>query len=78
MGNFSQRKSEDFEKFNIFKAMVENETNQKIKCLILDNGGEFTSNEFNEFGEIHGVKRQFSAAKSPQQNGVVERKNRIV
>ena len=58
--------------------MVENETNQKIKCLRSDNGGEFTSTEFNEFCETHGIKRQFSAAKTPPQNGVVEMKNRIV
>ena len=50
----------------------------KIKCLRTDNGGEFTSNEFNDVCESHGIKRQFSAAKSPQQNGVVERKNRTV
>ena len=58
--------------------MAENESGMKIKCLRLDNGGKFTSNEFNEFCEDHGIKRQFSAAKTPQQNGVVERKNRIV
>ena len=50
----------------------------KIKCLRSDNGGEFTSNEFNEFCEIHAIKRQFSAAKTPQQNDLVERKNRTV
>ena len=50
----------------------------KIKCLRSGNGGEFTSNEFNEFCEDHGIKRQFSAVKTPQQNGVVERKNRRV
>ena len=75
---FLKEKSEAFENFKIFKAMVENETNQKIKCLRSANTREFTSNEFNEFCEIHGIKRQFSAAKTPQQNGVVERKNRTV
>ena len=58
--------------------MVENETNQKIKCLRSDNGGEFTSNEFNEFCEIHGIKIKNLATKTPQQNGVVERKNRTI
>ena len=46
--------------------MVENESGMKIKCLRSDNGGEFTSNEFNEFFEGHGIKRKFSAAKTPQ------------
>ena len=50
----------------------------KIKCLRSDNGGEFNSNEFDEFCEKHVIKRQFSTTKTPQQNGVVERKNRTV
>jgi transposase InsO family protein len=58
--------------------MVENETNLKIKFLRLDNGGEFNSNEFKDFYEELGIKTQFSIARTPQQNGVVERKNIIV
>ena len=46
---FLKEKSKAFEKFEIFKAKVENETNLKIKFLRSDNGGKFTSNEFNEF-----------------------------
>ena len=72
---FLKEKSESFEKFKIFKAMVENETYMKIKCLRSENGGVFTSNEFIEFCEIHG---QFSAAKTPQKNGFVERKNKTI
>jgi transposase InsO family protein len=47
----------------------------KIKCLRSNNGGEFTSNVFVEFCESHGIKRQYEAVITPQQNGVVERKN---
>ena len=65
-------------KFKSFKALVENEENIKIKCIRSDNGGEFISNEFNKFCETHGIKRNFSAAKTPQQNGVVERKKGII
>jgi transposase InsO family protein len=36
---------------------------------------EFTSKEFMDYYSNHGIKRQFSVAKTPQQNGVVERKN---
>jgi transposase InsO family protein len=43
-----------------------------------DNGGEFTSKELINLCEDCGIKRQFSAPDTPQQNGVVERKNRIV
>ena len=58
--------------------MVENEMDSRIKCLRSDNGGEFTSKEFMDYCSNHGIKRQFSVARTPQQNGVVERKNKIV
>jgi transposase InsO family protein len=58
--------------------MVENEMDSKIKCLRSDNGGEFTSKEFMDYCNSHGIKRQFSVVRTPQHNGVVERKNRIV
>ena len=53
-------------KFKSLKSLVENEANMKIKFLRPYNGGEFTSNEFNEFCKIHGIKRQFSTIKTPQ------------
>jgi transposase InsO family protein len=52
--------------------MVENEMDSKIKCLRSNNGGEFTLKEFMEYYNSHGIKRQFSIARTPQQNGVVE------
>jgi hypothetical protein len=73
-----KHKFKAFEKFKIFKAQVENEMDLKIKCLRSDRGGEFTSDEFNSYCEKHGIKRQFSIARTPQQNGVVERMNKIV
>jgi hypothetical protein len=75
---FLKNKSEAFENFKVYKEMVENEMDSKIKCLRSDNGGEFTSKEFMDYCSRHGIKRQFSIARTPQQNGVVERKNRIV
>ena len=38
-----------FGKFKEFKALVENLSERKIKTLALDNGGEYTSNEFGKF-----------------------------
>ena len=52
--------------------MVENETYLKIKTLRSENGGEFTSNEFWNYSEEHGINRQFLETRIPQQNGVVE------
>ena len=63
---FLKEKLESFMKFKAFKALVENQANRKIKCLRLDNGRDFTSNEFNEFCELHGIKWQFSTVKIPQ------------
>jgi hypothetical protein len=49
--------------------MVENEMDSRIKFLRSDNGGEFTSKEFMDYYNSHGIKRQFS---------IVERKNRTI
>jgi transposase InsO family protein len=75
---FLKNKSESFENFKIYKEMVENEMDSRIKCLRYDNGGEFTSKEFMDYCNSHGIKRQFFVARTPQQNGVVERKNMTV
>jgi transposase InsO family protein len=58
--------------------MVENEMDSRIKCLRSDNGGEFNSKEFMDYCSSHGIKRQFSIARTSQQNGIVERKNKTV
>jgi transposase InsO family protein len=58
--------------------MVKNEIDSRIKCLRSDNGGEFTSKEFMDYCNNRGIKRQFSIARTPQQNGVVEKKNKTV
>jgi transposase InsO family protein len=54
---FLRNKSEAFENFKVYKEMVENEMDSKIKCLRSDNGGEFTSKEFMDYRSIHGIKR---------------------
>jgi transposase InsO family protein len=75
---FLKNKSEAFENLKIYKEMVENEMDSKIKCLRSDNGGEFTSKEIMDYCNNHGIKKQFFVAMTPQQNEVVERKNMIV
>ena len=45
---FMKNKDEVFNKFNESKALIEKHTEKKIKTFQLDNGGEFTSNEFKE------------------------------
>eukprot|EP00253_Pinus_taeda_P008682 PITA_08682 len=75
---FPKHKYKVFKKFKAFKALAENESDRKIKCLRSDRGGEFTSDEFFDFSEEHGIRRKFSTARTPQQNRVVERMNIIV
>jgi transposase InsO family protein len=75
---FFRNKSEAFENFKVYKEMVENEMDSKIKCLRSDNGEEFTSKEFMDYYNRHGIKNKFSIARTPQQNEVVERKNMTV
>ncbi|GJU66721.1 ribonuclease H-like domain-containing protein [Tanacetum coccineum] len=43
-----------------------------------DNGTEFKNSEMNQLCEMKGIKREFCVAKTPQQNGVAERKNRTL
>ncbi|GKB72682.1 retrovirus-related pol polyprotein from transposon TNT 1-94 [Tanacetum coccineum] len=74
--HLNQRRSKAFEAFKKFKAMVEKEKGLKIKSMRLDSGGEFLSKEFNKFCEDN--RRFLTAPYSPQQNGVVERKNRTI
>lgn len=61
-----------------FKAEAENFTEHKIKTLRSDRGGEFLSSQFAEVCEKAGIRRHLTAPYSPQQNGVVERRNRTV
>ena len=66
------------EVFENFKALVENLPEKRIKTLRSDNGGEFTSGEFNEYWKEVGIKREIIIPYNPQQNGVTERKNRSI
>jgi transposase InsO family protein len=51
---------------------------RKIKVLRADNEGEYTSNDFKDFYKEAGIKRELTISYNPQQNGVVERKNRFI
>nr|GEV90369.1 hypothetical protein [Tanacetum cinerariifolium] len=47
----------------------------KVKVIRCGNETEFKNREMNQFCEMKGIMRQFSVARTPQQNGVVERRN---
>eukprot|EP00253_Pinus_taeda_P006699 PITA_06699 len=73
-----QKKDKTFTKFCEFKALVEKESAKKIKALRSDNGGEYVSQEFNDFCAVEGIKRELTTPHNPHQNGVAERKNRTI
>jgi hypothetical protein len=76
--SFLKEKSEAFEKFKVFKALTENRTGKRLKAVKSDRGGEFSSWNFKELCDKHGIKREYTIPRTPQQNGVVERQNRSV
>ncbi|KAE8663053.1 hypothetical protein F3Y22_tig00113123pilonHSYRG00166 [Hibiscus syriacus] len=73
---FMKEKSDTFSKFKEFRDSAEGEVGKKICCLRTDNGGEYRSNEFSQYLRECRIRHQYTCANTPQQNGVVERKNR--
>ncbi|GJS13913.1 putative ribonuclease H-like domain-containing protein [Tanacetum coccineum] len=61
-----------------FIKLVENQLNKKVKVIRSDNGTEFKNRDLIEFCGSKGIKRDYSNARTPQQNGVAERKNRTL
>ncbi|GJR86782.1 ribonuclease H-like domain-containing protein [Tanacetum coccineum] len=61
-----------------FITGIENLVDHKVKVIRYDNGTKFKNREMNQFCKMKGILRQFSVAKTPQQNGVAERRNRTL
>ncbi|GJV92632.1 putative ribonuclease H-like domain-containing protein [Tanacetum coccineum] len=57
---------------------IENQINHRVKIIRCDNETEFKNKEMNQFCEMKGIKREFIVARTPQQNGVAERKNKTL
>ncbi|KAK2422442.1 hypothetical protein QL285_032975 [Trifolium repens] len=75
---FLSNKSDTLSAFKQFAKMIQNKLDLKIISIRSDHGGEFENNNFDKFCSKHGIEHNFSAPRTPQQNGVVERKNRIL
>ncbi|GKD01270.1 ribonuclease H-like domain-containing protein, partial [Tanacetum coccineum] len=60
------------------KRSIENLIDLRVKVIRYDNGTEFKNRVINQFFEMKGIKREFSVARTPQQNRVAERKNRTL
>ena len=72
---FLKSKDQTFDIFKMFKERVESKTRNKIRYLCIDCGGEYISTEFKKFYEDH---RELTQALTPQQNGMIERRNRTI
>ncbi|GJU90240.1 putative ribonuclease H-like domain-containing protein [Tanacetum coccineum] len=75
---FLRTKDETNEILKDFIRQIENQLNQKVKTIRCDNGTEFKNRDIIEFCGLKGIKREYSNARTPQQNGVAERKNRTL
>jgi transposase InsO family protein len=75
---FMQKKDQTFSKLCEFKELVEKESGKQVKALRSDNGGEYIFNEFKYLCIKERIRRELIAPHNPQQNGVVEKKNRMI
>ncbi|GJT17990.1 putative ribonuclease H-like domain-containing protein [Tanacetum coccineum] len=58
-----------------FIIEIENLVDKKVKIIRCDNRTEFKNSVINDFCAMKGIRREFSVARTPQQNGVAERRN---
>nr|GEX62077.1 hypothetical protein [Tanacetum cinerariifolium] len=61
-----------------FITAIENQINKKVKVNRCNNGSEFKNRDLDEFCGMKGIKKEYSNAKTSQQNKVTERKNRTL
>jgi transposase InsO family protein len=71
-------KSDAFDAAQHLFKKIQVEQNCQIMRIFSDHGREFENSKFEEFCLSYGIKQEFSSAITPQQNGVVERKNRVI
>jgi len=70
--------SDAFDATQLLFKKIQIEQNCQIMRIHSDHGREFENAKFEEFCLSYGIKQEFSSPITPQQNGVVERKNRVI
>ena len=75
---FLREKLETCEKLEILYKKLQNKKGAPIIKIRSDHGKKFENARFESFCTKNGIKREFSALKTPQQNEVVNRKNRVI
>ncbi|GJV73317.1 ribonuclease H-like domain-containing protein [Tanacetum coccineum] len=73
-----ERTDETYDMLHDLIVGLENRLRHKVKTIRCDHGTEFKNQLMNEFCAKKGIKREYSIARTPQQNGVAERKNRTL
>nr|GFB94963.1 putative ribonuclease H-like domain-containing protein [Tanacetum cinerariifolium] len=75
---FLASKDETAPVLKTFIISLENLLSLKVKVIRCDNGTEFKNSDLNQFCGLKVIKREFSVPRTPQQNGIAERKNRTL
>ncbi|GJX35736.1 putative ribonuclease H-like domain-containing protein [Tanacetum coccineum] len=75
---FLATKDETSELLKNFIKEIENLVDKKVKIIRCDNETEFKNKVMDDFYREKGIKREYSVARTPQQNGVAERRNRTL
>ncbi|THH14262.1 hypothetical protein EUX98_g9630, partial [Antrodiella citrinella] len=75
---YMREKSQAFACFKEFKAWAENHFERKMKVFRDDKGGEYMSNDMDQYLKEHGIRREHTVRATPQQNGMAERANRTM
>ncbi|GKB09114.1 putative ribonuclease H-like domain-containing protein [Tanacetum coccineum] len=75
---FLSSKDETSKILKNFIKEIENLMDKKVKIIRSDNGTEFKNKVMDDFWREKGIKREYSVARTPQQNGVAERRNRTL
>ena len=70
---FLKRKSDALQAFKHYVAWAETQLSRRVKAIRSDRGGEFLSAEFDKYLAEHGIERDLSVPRTPQQNGRAER-----
>ena len=78
MGFDDKNKDGALKSFISFAKRVQNEKGSFISKIRSDHIGEFDNDVFKAFCEKNGFSHNFSSPRTPQQNGVVERKSRTL
>ncbi|GJU01957.1 putative ribonuclease H-like domain-containing protein [Tanacetum coccineum] len=74
----NKTKDENSEILKNFIKEIENLVDKKVKIIRSDNGTEYKNKVMDDFCREKGIKREYSVARTPQQNGVAKRRNMIL